>query len=956
MTQTEDDDFRAHYDASQFRLEAWSELKHLTARLDRASAHRSTLTVSIGKVQAALGILREIEWFYCFPGDRAVEDLENALENGVYRGLSRQVARLTRMLVSESYRCRDVTEIFGQDDDESKREVDRSDSLDHAPHESRPYFEVLLVDDMSRDQEIELRRRMLAMRRPEDQFIYDVVVVNSADDALIAVQCNHNIQTCVLRYNFPLESRVTLPELRDDLSAVDTTALTAASERNRAPALGRAIKQLRPELDQFLNTDEPLEHVAGEIDSGFRRVFYGQEDFLELHLSILKGISERFETPFFSALKEHSQKPTGMFHALPISRGKSITTSHWIRDMARFYGTNIFMAETSATSGGLDSLLQPHGPLKRSQELAARAFGARKTYFVTNGTSGANKIVMLALLRPGDIVLASRDCHKSHHYALVLAGAYPLYLDPYPLHDYTMYGAVSLREIKKQLLLLKREGRLDKVRMVLLTNSTFDGLMYHPARVMRELLAIKPDLIFLWDEAWFAFARFLPVYRLRSAMHTARELQRELKKDSYRARYAKWQKEFAKLSPDDDATWLDNELMADPDCARVRVYATHSTHKTLTSLRQGSMIHVRDQDFERLAEDSFQEAYMTYTSTSPNYQILASLDVGRRQVELEGYEMVKRTVQLAMVLRSRIEEHPLLMKYFAVLTVKDVVPDEALRTSGIEAFFDSDTGFRRMEQAYAEDEIALDPTRVTLYVGRTGMDGDTFKEMLMDKHDIQVNKTSRNTLLFIVNIGTTRGSIAYLLKVLVKVAQGLDEQVEHQSPREQRIRSERVLSLTERQPPLPNFSHFHTAFKPHPGSSTREGDLREAYFLAYDECAFEYLTIDGPLSEVIASGREVVSASFVTPYPPGFPVLVPGQVISEEILSYMRALDVTEIHGYRPDFGFRVFTEQALRDVHAKRAPATSSPPKIAAITAPVAPESEPTSQSKSKAKPKGTS
>src|SRR5690606_13766876 len=140
------------------------------------------------------------------------------------------------------------------------------------------------------------------------------------------------------------------------------------------------------------------------------------------------------------------------------------------------------------------------------------------TYFVTNGTSAANKIVMLALVRPGDIVLVSRDCHKSHHYALVLAGAYPLYLDPYPLNDYTMYGAVTLRAIKEQLLLLKRQGRLDKVRMVLLTNCTFDGLMYHPARVMRELLAIKPDLIFLWDEAWFAFARFLPVYRRRSAM------------------------------------------------------------------------------------------------------------------------------------------------------------------------------------------------------------------------------------------------------------------------------------------------------------------------------------------------------------------------------------------------------------------------------------------------------
>ncbi|MCA8947985.1 MAG: ornithine decarboxylase [Planctomycetes bacterium] len=916
-----DDDFREHYDASQFRLEAWNELKHLTARLDRAALRGVKVESATARVRAALDVLRELEWYFCFPGDRAVEDLEHLLDNGMSRNLSRQAARLTRMLVSESYRTRDVTEIFVQDDDDSDRETDRSESLDNAPTEARPYFELLVVDDIGRDQEIELRRRLLALRRPEDPFIYDVLVATSAEDALIAVQCNHNIQSCVLRYSFPLQSAVTLAELRDDLHAVDAAALNAASDRNRAPALGRALKSLRPELDLFLNTDEPVEHVAGEIDSDFRRVFYGHEDFLELHLSILKGIGERYETPFFSALKQHSLKPTGMFHALPISRGKSITRSHWIRDMARFYGTNIFMAETSATSGGLDSLLQPHGPLKRSQELAARAFGARRTYFVTNGTSAANKIVMQALIRPGDVVLVSRDCHKSHHYALVLAGAYPIYLDPYPLNDYTMYGAVGLRAIKEQMLALRRDGRLDRLRLALLTNCTFDGIMYHPAQVMRELLAIKPDLIFLWDEAWFAFARFLPPYRQRTAMHTGRQLEKELRSPAYRAKYEAWKNEFDAKDPTDDATWLDEPLLPDPARARVRIYATQSTHKTLTSLRQGSMIHVRDQDFERLAEDSFQEAYMTYTSTSPNYQILASLDVGRRQVELEGYEMVKRTVQLAMLLRRRIEEHPLLCKHFGILKVRDVIP-AGLRASGIESFYDAETGFERMEDAFSQDELALDPTRVTLHVGHAGIEGDAFKQMLMDRFDIQVNKTSRNTVLFIVNIGTTRGSVAYLLKVLVKIAQELDDRIEHHSPREHRIHEERVASLTERLPPLPNFSHFHAAFRPWPDASTPEGDLRAAYFLAYDERSFEYLTIDEGLPEAMATGREVVSASFVTPYPPGFPVLVPGQVISEEILAYMRALDVKEIHGYRPAFGFRVFTEAALRGIEKRRAAA----------------------------------
>src|SRR3970282_1097564 len=109
------------------------------------------------------------------------------------------------------------------------------------------------------------------------------------------------------------------------------------------------------------------------------------DQFLELHLSILKGIRARYETPFFDALRRYSKRPTGVFHALPVARAKAITQGHWVRDMAQFYGVNIFLAETSATSGGLDSLLEPHGPIKRAQELAARAFGAKHTFFATNG-------------------------------------------------------------------------------------------------------------------------------------------------------------------------------------------------------------------------------------------------------------------------------------------------------------------------------------------------------------------------------------------------------------------------------------------------------------------------------------------------------------------------------------------------------------------------------------------
>jgi len=122
-------------------------------------------------------------------------------------------------------------------------------------------------------------------------------------------------------------------------------------------------------------------------------------------------------------------------------------------------------------------------------------------------------------------VLVDRNCHKSHHYGLVLSGGQPLYVEAYPLTEYSMYGAVPLRTIKKALLDLKAEGKLDRVRMLLLTNCTFDGHVYNVQRFMEEVLAIKPDIVFLWDEAWYAYSRFSQFHRMRSAMGACEALR-----------------------------------------------------------------------------------------------------------------------------------------------------------------------------------------------------------------------------------------------------------------------------------------------------------------------------------------------------------------------------------------------------------------------------------------------
>ena len=452
-------------------------------------------------------------------------------------------------------------------------------------------------------------------------------------------------------------------------------------------------------------------------------------------------------------------------------------------------------------------------------------------------------------MRPGDIVLVDRDCHKSHHYGMVLAGADVVYLESYPLNEYSMYGAVPLREIKHQLLKLKAAGKLDRVRMLLLTNCTFDGVVYNVERVMEECLAIKPDLVFLWDEAWFGFARFGPTYRQRTAMNAANSMREWLRTEEHAREYRRQQD---KLGDADDDKLLKTRLVPPPN-ARVRVYATQSTHKTLTALRQGSMIHVNDQDFKGEVEQSFHEAYMTHTSTSPNYQIIASLDVGRRQVELEGFELVQSQVEAAMSMRKAISTHPLLQKYFKVLTAGDMIP-QAYRESGIQSYFDPRQGWNDIWECWSKDEFVLDATRVTLAVGGTGWDGDTFKtQILMDKYGIQINKTSRNTVLFMTNIGTTRSSVAYLIEVLVEIARELDDRLDDASKMERLAFEHRVKSLTVDLPPLPDFSRFHDAFRP-AGSDTPEGDIRSAFFLAYDEDNCDYLSLEKEISAAMKGG------------------------------------------------------------------------------------------------------
>jgi len=843
------------------------------------------------------------EEFHGYPGPRLMAALKEAAASGDAPGTAALATRILQSLQTRSFRQ------HGNDwdlhDDGERAPTDLLPPSLGLTESRRPYFEVLIVTGVPATHWPNLCVEWRRLRRPLDAFIYEPVFVGSFEDAFCATMVNPDLAAVIINEGFAQKSRHDAPVLRTLTASIEPLGATDSALR-----LAHTLKRVRPELDLYLMSNRNVEELAGNPEADvLRRIFYSVEELLELHLAILEGVQDRFETPFFDNLKKYAQRPIGTFHALPIARGKSVFRSDWIRDMGEFYGTNLFLAESSATTGGLDSLLEPTGNIKKAQEKAARAFGADHVFFVTNGTSTSNKMAVQALVGPGDIVIVDRNCHKSHHYGMVLAGAQPLYVEAFPMTEYSMYGAVPLKTIKQALLNLKVEDRLNRVKMIDLTNCTFDGHIYNTRRVMEECLAIKPDLIFLWDEAWFGFARFSPYLRPRTAMGAANDIEAWMHDPKSIQAYEKQRTELSD-KPSNDLL-LKTRLIPDPRQIRLRVYQTNSTHKSMSALRQGSMLFVKDVDFHTV-EAQFREAVFTHASTSPNQQLIASLDVARRQMELEGFGLVTNAMEVAFAIRRAVAGNSLISKYFSILGADKMVPAE-YRESGFVDYLAPGGNWAVARRSLYEDEFCLDPTRMTLVCGTAGFDGTQFKGILANRYGIQVNKTSRNSVLFQSNINNTRSDIAHLIRVLAEISGEVDRALSQGGANARKTFDARVKSLMTDVPDLPNFSRFHDSFRGDAGKKTNEGDIRSGFYSAYDAAGCEYIRLaDAEIDRRLKNGPELVSANFVIPYPPGFPIMVPGQVITQETIDFMRKLDVKEIHGYDAMEGLKLVRPEAL--------------------------------------------
>ncbi|HET7668954.1 MAG TPA: aminotransferase class I/II-fold pyridoxal phosphate-dependent enzyme [Burkholderiales bacterium] len=557
---------------------------------------------------------------------------------------------------------------------------------------------------------------------------------------------------------------------------VDDTLYTLARKNGAAERstemsaleLVQRITRLRPELDVYIliaqeKEDDIVDALFAEAVDGY---FYREErDYRGIYRILNAQIQERARTPFYDQLKNYVWMAKDQWHTPGHSSGESLRASPWINDFYEFMGEHVFDADLSVSVPMLDSLMEPKAVIAEAQAKAAKAFGAKRTFFATNGTSTANKVIFQTLIAPGEKLILDRNCHKSVHHGVVLSGAHPIYVDASLNRKYGLYGPVPKKT------LLNAIKRHPDAQALIITSCTYDGLRYDLPPIIEAAHARGIKVII--DEAWYGFARFHPAFRPTA-------------------------------------------LEAGAD------YATQSTHKVLSAFSQASMIHVNDPTFR---EHLFRENFNMHTSTSPQYALIASLDIARKQAVMEGYKLLSRTLELAKEVRNLVNS----TQVFRVLELEDLLPPEV-----------------------RNDGIQLDPTKVTIDISGCGYTVEDLQKELFERYNIQVEKSTFNTLTLLLTIGTTRSKVSRLYDALMRIArQG---------------RPPRRLVQT---PEIPGFTRLR--YLP-----------RDAYY-----CGGELVPVFDERERFNRSLAGRVAADQIVPYPPGIPVLVPGQVITSQIAHYV---------------------------------------------------------------------
>jgi arginine decarboxylase len=670
--------------------------------------------------------------------------------------------------------------------------------------------------------------------------------------------------------------------------SIDDEEFTAGPEPDKVVLnLRKFIEEIRRK-----NADIPIylygetrtsQHIPNDILRelhGFIHMFEDTPEFVARHIireakSYLDGLAP----PFFKALVHYAQDGSYSWHCPGHSGGVAFLKSPVGRMFHQFFGENMLRADVCNAVDELGQLLDHTGPVAASEKNAARIFNADHCFFVTNGTSTSNKMVWHHTVAPGDVVVVDRNCHKSILHSIIMTGAVPVFLPPTRNH-FGIIGPIPQaefsreaiqRKIKANPLLADVDPKKARPRILTLTQSTYDGVLYNTETIKQAVDGYVDTLHF--DEAWLPHAAFHPFYGSYHAMGKKRERP--------------------------------NDLM---------VFATQSTHKLLAGISQASQVLVQDPKNRGLDRHLFNEAYLMHTSTSPQYAIIASCDVAAAMMEPPGgtalvEESILEALDFRRAMRKVEKEYGRSDWWFKVWG-----PDK-LAAEGVGRA--EDWMLKAGDKWHGFGDLApgfnmLDPIKSTLITPGLDMNGRFAKTGIpaaivtkyLAEHGVVVEKTGLYSFFIMFTIGITKGRWNTLLTAL----QQFKDDYDRNAP------MWRV---------LPEFVAAHPRYE-----KVGLADLCQQIHGMYAKGDIARLVTEMYLSDLqpamkpsdafahiahkktervpvdALEGR--ITTSLLTPYPPGIPLLIPGERFNRKIVDYLkftRAFNAafpgfdTDVHG-----------------------------------------------------------
>ena len=723
----------------------------------------------------------------------------------------------------------------------------------------------LIVDDDLANLNTTLGRAAEGLARSLEQRDVDVVRAFSFEDGEAVVVSDAAIQAVLLNWDLGTDDEGSHRQAMDLLGKLrerhgEVPVFLLAERRTATRTITIEVAEI---VDEFvwLLEDTP-DFIAGRILAAIGRY----------RASVLPPYARALAD--YSRLREHSWSAPGH------QGGIAFTKIPAGRAFFDFYGENLFRTDMGIERGQLGSLLDHTGPVLNSERYAARVFGAHRSYSGVVGTSGSNRTIMQACMSDGDLVLLDRNCHKSIEQGLILTGARPIYLLP-TRNRYGIIGPISPSQLEPEALQSKTEASpltrdLVGSRPVysVITNCTYDGLCYNAARA-QDLLEKSCDRIH-FDEAWYGYARFNPIYEGHFAMR------------------------------------------GDPAShSGATVFATHSTHKLLAALSQASYIHIRD-GRGAIDHHQFNQAYMMHTTTSPLYPIVASNDIASAMMDgRAGYSLTQEVIQEAVDFRQTVgrirrtfqERGDWFFKPWNAEVVtdpktgnqvdfEDATPDLLCTLQDPWIMNPTDTwhGFEEM----APDWCMLDPIKVSILAPGMGDDGQLQKtgvpaalvNAYFTRFGIVPTRVTDFQIMFLFSIGITKGKWGTLVMNLLSFKRDYDanKRLSEALPELAALHPERYRNIGLRDLGDEMFEYLR---------ANRPGDLLNR---AYETLPTPDLTPREAYQRIVARDVEHVSvehianctaANGVMPYPPGIPMLMSGENFGGEDspqIGYLRGL------------------------------------------------------------------